>query len=69
MSSQYVEDNPPLDLLPKSFMNQEDLPKSGGPGGLLKLTKFRGRDHGKSKIAKDDQYEWFEFPQNIQTLK
>ena len=48
--AKFVEENPPLPLLPKSYNIMEDVPRSGGTGGLLKLTKFRGDDHGKSKI-------------------
>jgi hypothetical protein len=41
------------------------MPRSGGGNGLLKLTKFRGQDHGKSKMSKDDIYDRFEFPSNV----
>jgi hypothetical protein len=47
----------------------EDLPRAGGGQGLLKLTKFRGQDHGKSKMSQGDQYERYEFPTGINTLK
>jgi|LauGreDrversion4_2_1035121.scaffolds.fasta_scaffold67973_1 hypothetical protein len=36
------EDNPPLPLWPKSFNLQDDAPRLGGTGNLLKLTRFRG---------------------------
>ena len=35
----------------------------------MRLTKFRGQDYGKSQFTKQDQYEKFEFPPNIKTLK
>ena len=44
------EDNPPLPLWPKSVNLQDDAPRLGGTGNLLKLTRFRGQDYGKSKI-------------------
>ena len=47
----------------------EDLPRSGQGQGFLKLTKFRGQDHGKSKMSNDVQFERFEFPTNVTTLK
>jgi hypothetical protein len=63
--AKFVEENPPLPLLPKSYNIMEDVPRSGGTGGLLKLTKFRGADHGKSKIQKDDAFDIFQFPPHI----
>jgi len=41
---------PPIPLLPKSFHAKDDSPRSGGLCKFLKLTKFRGIDHGKSKF-------------------
>jgi hypothetical protein len=61
----FIELNPPIDIMPKSYNMPDDLPRSGGGNGFLKLTKFRGQDHGKSKIQKDDEYEQFVFPANI----
>jgi hypothetical protein len=51
-----------MEIMPKSYNMPEDIPRSGGGHGLLKLLKFRGQDHGKSKISKDDAFERFEFP-------
>jgi len=48
--AKFIEANPPLPMLPKSYNMPEDLPRSGGGHGFLKLTKFRGQDYGKSKI-------------------
>ena len=45
------------------------MPRSGGSTNFLRLTKFRGQDYGKSQFTKEDQYEKFEFPPNIKTLK
>ena len=45
-----MEDNPPLPLLPKSVTKRCDSPRSGGTCNFLKLTRFLGRDHGRSKF-------------------
>lgn len=65
----FIEENPPLAILPKSYNMPDELPRSGQGQGLLKLTKFRGQDHGKSKMSSGDQFERYEFPVNVTTLK
>ena len=45
-----VEDNPPLPLFPKSSTYQGESPRSGSSYNFLKLSKFRGKDFGKSKM-------------------
>jgi len=32
-----------------------ESPRSGGPFAFLKLTKFRGKDHGKSKLDNTEE--------------
>ena len=43
--------------------------RSGGNCGLLKLTKFRGQDYGKSKTHQAEEIEKYDFPASITTLK
>jgi hypothetical protein len=44
-------------------------PRSGGNCGLLKLTKFRGQDYGKSKTNQTEEVEKYDFPSSVTTLK
>lgn len=54
---------PPNPLLPKSFNAGGDSPRSGGVMKFLKLTKFRGIDHGRSKFrAEAAKIEKINFP-------
>ena len=64
-----VEDNPPLPLFPRSSTYQGESPRSGSSYNFLKLSKFRGKDFGKSKMEQPDQFDKFVFPQNIISLK
>ena len=65
----FMEDNPPLPLLPKSIIKQAESPRSGGTCNFLKLTRFLGRDHGRSKIKeKAETVEKVSFSHNT-TLK
>jgi len=58
-----VEDHPPMPLLPKSTVKQGESPRSGGSFHFLKLTKFRGKDYGKSKFKeKEMEIEEISFP-------
>lgn len=40
-------------LLPKSFYSKDDSPRSGGVYKFMKLSKFRGIDHGRSKFREE----------------
>ena len=65
----FVEDNPPLPLLPKSVIKRCESPRSGGTCNFLKLTRFLGRDHGRSKFKeKAETVEKVSFNHNT-TLK
>ena len=44
---------PPNPLLPKSFNAKDDSPRSGGVYKMMKLSKFRGIDHGRSKFREE----------------
>jgi hypothetical protein len=56
-------------LLPKSFHAKDDSPRSGGVYKFLKLTKFRGIDHGRSKFREEaSKIEKINFPDGI-TMK
>jgi hypothetical protein len=55
--------------LPKSFNAKDDSPRSGGMCKFLKLTKFRGTDHGRSKFREEaSKIEKINFPEGI-TMK
>jgi hypothetical protein len=48
----FIEDNPPLPLLKKSYNIVQDLmPNNGVNYAFLKLTKFKLNNQGKSEIA------------------
>ena len=65
----FIEDNPPLPLLPKSMAKRDDSPRTGGNCNFLKLTRFLGRDYGRSKFKeKAETVEKVAFPHNT-TLK
>lgn len=65
----FFEDNPPLPLLPKSVVRQNESPRTGGQN-FLKLTRFRGQDFGKSKFRdKEQEVERIQFPKEVTTLK
>ena len=65
----FIEDNPPLPLLPKSVAKRDDSPRTGGSCNFLKLTRFLGRDYGRSKFKeKAETVEKVAFPHNT-TLK
>eukprot|EP00347_Sterkiella_histriomuscorum_P004799 403359053 len=53
---------PPNPILPKNFQVQEGSPRSGGEFAFLKLTKFRGKDFGKSKFEIDHNVNQIQFP-------
>lgn len=58
-----VEDHPPMPLLPKSCHLGAEGVESGGAFNFLKLTKFRGKDYGKSKFKeKELEIEEIAFP-------
>ena len=60
---------PPNPLLPKSFHAKDDSPRSGGVYKFMKLTKFRGMDHGRSKFREEAcKIERIGFPDGI-TMK
>ena len=60
---------PPNPLLPKSFNAGGDSPRSGGVMKFLKLTKFRGIDHGRSKFRQEAaKIEKINFPESV-TMK
>jgi hypothetical protein len=44
---------PPEPLLPKSFNAKDDSPRSGGIYKFMKISKFRGIDHGRSKFREE----------------
>lgn len=67
--SRFIEDNPPLPLLPKTVAKLGESPRSGGNCGFLKLTKFRGQDYGKSKMTKNENIDRYCFPSNVSSLK
>jgi hypothetical protein len=55
--------------LPKSFHGQDESPRSGGIYKFLKLTKFRGIDHGRSKFREEaSKIEKIAMPEGI-TMK
>jgi len=57
-------------LLPKSFAAKDDSPRSGGLCKFLKLTKFRGMDHGRSKFrAEAAKIEKIGFSEGISLRK
>lgn len=64
-----VQENPPLPLLPKSNNYQGESPRSGNSYNFLKLSKFRGKDYGKSKMEQPDQFDKFVFPPEVISLK
>lgn len=58
-----------MDILPKSFAGRDDSPRSGGIYKFLKLTKFRGIDHGRSKFREEaSKIEKISLPEDI-TMK
>lgn len=60
---------PPEPLLPKSFHAKDDSPRSGGVFKFMKLAKFRGMDHGRSKFREEaSKIEKINFPDGI-TMK
>lgn len=66
----FFEDNPPLPLLPKSLIRRNESPRTGGSTNFLKLTRFRGKDFGKSQFReKEQEVERVQFPKEITTLK
>ena len=67
--NRFIEDNPPLPLLPKTLAKIGESPRSGGNCGLLKLTKFRGQDYGKSKMSKHENIDRVSWPGNVYSLK
>ena len=44
---------PPEPLLPKSFKAKDDSPRSVGIYKFMKISKFRGIDHGRSKFREE----------------
>ena len=61
---------PPNPLLPKNFIAKDDSPRSGGVYKFMKLTKFRGMDHGRSKFREEaSKIEKIGFPDGITMRK
>ena len=65
----FFEDNPPLPLLPKSLIRDQKSPRTGGATNFLKLTRFRGKDFGKSQFKEKEEVERVTIPKEITTLK
>lgn len=55
--------------MPKSFHAKDDSPRSGGLYKFMKIAKFRGIDHGRSKFRDEAmKIEKICFPEGI-TMK
>lgn len=65
-----VNQFPANPLLPKSFHAKDDSPRSGGLFKFMKLTKFRGMDHGRSKFREEAlKIEKIPFPEGVSIRK
>ena len=65
-----VNQFPANPLLPKSFHAKDDSPRSGGLFKFMKLTKFRGMDHGRSKFREEAlKIEKIPFPEGVSMMK
>lgn len=61
---------PAIPLLPKSFHAKDDSPRSGGMFKFMKLAKFRGADHGRSRFREEaSKIEKLALPEGVTIRK